>query len=68
MISLSAVAYAVLWIIIAGLIFYLLNWAIDYCHVPEPFNRVARVLIVVLAVMVMIGILLNLGGVLAVRP
>jgi hypothetical protein len=60
MISISAAVTVVLYLIIAGLIFGLLWWLIGYCGVPEPFNKVARVILAVLAVFVCIGILLSL--------
>jgi hypothetical protein len=62
MISISAAVTVVLYLIIAGLIFGLLWWLIGYCGVPEPFNKVARVILAVLAVFVCIGILLSLVG------
>jgi predicted PurR-regulated permease PerM len=50
------------WLIVAGLIFFLLNWLIDYVKVPEPFNRVLKVVIAVVAVLVVINALLALTG------
>lgn len=60
MISLSSLVSAVVILLVAGLIFWLLWWLIGYCGVPEPFNKVARVVLAVLAVLVCIGILLGL--------
>lgn len=68
MISIQGLVWTVVWIIVAGLIFYLLHWAINYVGLPEPFNKVARVVLVVLAVLVLISILLNLAGVAVLRP
>lgn len=62
MISLQAAAMVIVYLIVAGLIFYLLWWLVGYCGLPEPFNKVARVVLAVLAVMVIIGILLSLTG------
>lgn len=62
MISISAAVSIILYLIIAGLIFWLLWWLIGYCGLPEPFNKVARVILAVLAVFVCIGILLSLGS------
>ena len=62
MFSLDAVVSAVLYLIIAGIVFYLLHWLIGYVGVPEPFGRVARVVLAVAAVVVVIAILLNLVG------
>lgn len=32
-------------LVVAGLIFWLVWWFIDYVGVPEPFNKVIRVVI-----------------------
>jgi hypothetical protein len=62
MISLSAAVHAILILIIAGVIFGLLWWLIGYCGLPAPFDKVARVILAVLAVLVCIGVLLSLAG------
>jgi hypothetical protein len=61
-ISLSAMVMILVYLIVAGLIFGLLWWLIGYCGLPAPFDRVARVIIAVLAVLVIIGVLLSLVG------
>jgi hypothetical protein len=48
------------YLIVAGLIFWLLWWLIGYVGLPEPFNKVAHVVLAVAAVLVVIGILLSL--------
>ena len=60
MISISAAVTVVMYLIIAGIIFGLLWWLIVFCQIPEPFNKVARVILAILAVFVVIGILLSL--------
>jgi predicted PurR-regulated permease PerM len=62
MISLSAAATVILTLIVAGLVFWLLWWLVDYCGLPEPFNKIAHVILAVLAVAVLIGILLSIVG------
>ena len=47
---------------IAGLIFYLLWWFIGYVGIPEPFNKVARVVIALVALIYLINLLLSLSG------
>ena len=68
MISLSSLVLVVVYLLIAGLISWLLWWLIGYCNVPEPFARVARVVVAVFAVLVVVGVLLHLVGVEIVRP
>lgn len=60
MISLTALVTTVVYLIIVGLVFFLLWWLIGYCALPEPFNKVAKVIVAVLAVLVLIGVLLSL--------
>ena len=57
-----ALVDAVIWILIAGVIFWLLTWLIGYCGVPEPFAKVARVVIAIVAVLVLINALLMVAG------
>jgi len=60
MVSLSALITLVIYVIVAGLIFYLIWWLIGYCGLPEPFNKVCRILVAVVAVLFLIGILLSM--------
>jgi len=62
MVSLSAVTAAVVNLIVAGVIFYLLNWLIDYVNLADPFKKVARIVLAVAAVIVAIVVLLSLVG------
>ena len=62
MLSISAAVTIVLYLIVAGLIFGLLWWLIGYCGLPQPFDKVARVVLAIIAVLVIIGILLSLVG------
>lgn len=44
-------------IIVVGLICYLLWWLVGYIGLPEPFTKVAQVLIALVAVVFLIGML-----------
>jgi hypothetical protein len=61
-ISLEFLVYDVVYLIVTGLIFWLLWRLLAYCNVPEPFNKVARVLLAILAALVVINVLLDLVG------
>lgn len=61
-ISGSAVVSALIWIIVLGIVFWLLWWLVSYVGLPEPFNKVARVILAVAAVIVLINCLLSLAG------
>jgi hypothetical protein len=62
MISISGAATIALYLIVAGLIFWLLWWLIDYVNPPQPFNKIAHVIVAILGVMVLIGILIQMIG------
>jgi heme A synthase len=62
MISISGAVTVFVYLVVAGLIFWLLTWLIDYVAPPEPFRKIATVVLAVLAVLVLIGILLSLLG------
>ena len=44
-------------LVIAGLIFWLVWWFIDYIALPEPFSKVIKVLIGLAALLYLLGIL-----------
>lgn len=64
MISGEGAINAVVWLVVAGVIFWLLWWLVGYCALPEPFNKVARVVLVlaIAAVVVLINVLMSLAG------
>ncbi len=62
MVTVTALMTCVVWIIVAGLIFWLLNWLIGYAGIPEPFNKFARVVLAIFAVLVIINALMGMMG------
>jgi hypothetical protein len=61
MIPLGAIVQAVIWLIIAGIIVWLLWWALNRIDPPEPFKKVAEIVIVLGSVIVVIVILVSLA-------
>jgi hypothetical protein len=61
-ISLSGAVTIVVYLVVAGLVFWLLWWLVNYINPPDPFKKVANVILAILAVLVAIGILLSLTG------
>ena len=61
-ISGNSLLTAVIWVIVAGVIFWLVNWLIEYVGIPEPFNKVAKVIVAVVAVVLLINALLVVAG------
>lgn len=46
-------------LVIAGLVFWLIWWFVGYVGLPEPFNKVARVLIGLFALIFLLSILIG---------
>ncbi|MGH7605394.1 MAG: hypothetical protein ACRENK_15540 [Gemmatimonadaceae bacterium] len=49
-------------LVILGLIFYVLWWALGRLALPEPFAKIATVILVVIIVIVLLNILLGISG------
>ena len=49
-------------IIVVGLVCYLLWWLIGYVGLPAPFDKVARIVVAVVAVIFLLNIVMGLGG------
>lgn len=62
MISITTAVHAIILLIIAGVIFFLLDWLIRYVGIPEPFAKVCRVVLAIVAVLICIAALLTLAG------
>ncbi len=60
MIPLAGLVSTLICVIVAGVIFGLLWWLIGFCGIPEPFNKVARVIVALIAVLFLIAVLLSL--------
>lgn len=60
MISLETITTFILYVVVGGLVFWLLYWLIGYVGLPEPFHKVAKVILAVLAVVFLIGLLVSL--------
>jgi len=63
----SLLVHLLIQILIVGGICWLLWWLIGYAGLPQPFDKIARVLIAVVAVLFLINLLLTLGGTPLVR-
>ncbi len=62
MISGSAMLSLLVMLVIVGLICWLVWWFIGYIGLPEPFNKVARVLVALFALVFLINLLLGVAG------
>ena len=55
----DSLLHALIYIVIVGVIFWLIWWFIGYIGVPEPFNKVLRVVVGLVALVVLIQFLLR---------
>lgn len=61
MITGAALLNLLVGLVIGGLIAWLLIWFIDYVGLPEPINKVAKVIIGLVIVIWLINLLMGLG-------
>jgi hypothetical protein len=64
-VGLESLLSLVIYVLVIGAICWLLWWLIAFIGVPEPFAKIARGIVAVVAVVLLIGLLLSLvpGGV-----
>lgn len=53
---------ALIWLVGIGLIAWILWWFLGYVGLPEPFNKVGRVLIGLVVVVVLIRLIMRVTG------
>ena len=61
-ISIQGLVYLVIYICIIGLIFWVIWWFIGYVGIPEPFNKIIRVIVALVALLIVIALLLEILG------
>ena len=52
----------IIYLIVIGAVCWLLWWLIGFVGIPEPFNKLARGIVAVVAVLLLISVLLSLVG------
>ncbi len=63
----SSLIHILIQLIVVGIVCWLLWWLLGYAGLPEPFNKIARILVAVVAVFFLINLVLGLGGTPLVR-
>lgn len=56
----SSLITLLIYVVVIGLIFWVIWWALDTIGVPEPFNKVVRVILVLVAALLLINLLLGI--------
>jgi TRAP-type C4-dicarboxylate transport system permease small subunit len=64
----SSLVFLIVYIIVLGLIIWLLNYLIDVVPLQDPFRRIAKVALLVVGTLIVILLLLNFIGVLDGGP
>lgn len=60
--SVEGLLQLVIYIVIIALVFWVIWWFVGYVGLPEPFNKVVRVIIGLVALIVVVSLLLSLAG------
>ncbi len=63
MISIQAAVSIIIYLVVGGIIFALLQWLVKSSPMNEQFKGIANWVLIVLAVLVLIGVLLSFTGV-----
>ena len=61
-ISMGGMLEFIVYIVIISLIFWVVWWFIGYVGVPEPFNKVIRVVLGLFALIIVINLLMSMVG------
>lgn len=61
-ISGESIVSAVIWVICLGVVFWLLNYLLDYVAPPQPFLKIGKVILMIAAVIVLINCIMTIGG------
>lgn len=60
--SIEVLVSLVVYVIVIGAVCWLLWWLIGFIGIPEPFAKIARGIIAVIAVLFLISLLLSIAG------
>ena len=61
-ITLQGLVELIIYLAIVGGVLWLLLWLISYVGLPEPFAKVAKIIIMVVGVLILINVLLGFAG------
>lgn len=61
-ISGNSLVMALVWVIVAAALWYLLNWAITASGVGDPFAKIGKIIVILAVVVLIVNALLLLVG------
>lgn len=62
MLTLNTLIHFIVWLLIAGLVYWLVIWLLAEIGIPEPFNKIIRVVIALVVFLIALNALLSLVG------
>lgn len=60
--SIDSLMYLIVYLVVVGLIFWCIWYFIGYVGVPQPFDKVIRVLLGLIALIIVVSLLLGILG------
>ena len=61
-IGLNGLLELIIYLVVVGLIFWCIWWFVGFVGVPEPFNKVIRVVMGLVALIIVVNLLLGMVG------
>lgn len=61
-VGLDSMLSLLIYLVIIGLVFYAIWWFLGYVGIPEPFNKIIRAIVGLVALIIVINLLLGLVG------
>jgi hypothetical protein len=58
----GALINLIVYLLIVGILLALVYWVLDAIPIPQPINRIIKIVVVVIAVLVLVLVLLQLVG------
>lgn len=60
--NLDSLLSLLIYLVIIGLVFYAVWWFLGYVGIPEPFNKIIRAIVGLIALLIVVNLLLSLVG------
>lgn len=58
----GGILQAIIWFVVAALIYFLVKWALSEIGLPEPFAKIAHVLLILIVLVLCVNALLMIAG------
>jgi glucan phosphoethanolaminetransferase (alkaline phosphatase superfamily) len=59
----GALINLIVWLLVVGILYLLVVWVLDSIPIPDPANRIIKLVLVVVIALIVILMLLNLVGI-----